>query len=241
MKPPSPRQRRDRPDPETTECGARQRIGERLILRLPLPLAGHLRLSGFSSACIPLRYQALASLSKAHGAAYGFQNLFRGVLRCNPDAGERICCGAVHRSTKSGTARLTKPISRGIGGRRRSSGRTNWRRPRKAGLQHLASEVHAMQHSGAIDLGENLATWPAGHASLTRLGVEFGATRRNSLSTRHFREVSSTGDWKTVAHYSQLVWRKTTEVGCGLATGAGQDYLVCQYNPMGNFRGEKAF
>ena len=56
-----------------------------------------------------------------------------------------------------------------------------------------------------------------------------------------FPDVSRTGEWLAVAHYSQLIWRKTTEVGCGLATGGGQDYLVCQYNPKGNFVGEKAF
>jgi hypothetical protein len=106
--------------------------------------------------------------------------------------------------------------------------------------QHLASDVHAMQHSGAIDTGENLATWPAGHASLTRLVKLWGDEKKYFIDAS-FPDVSSTGDWKTVAHYSQLVWRRTTEVGCGLATGGGQDYLVCQYNPMGNFRGEKVF
>src|SRR5437868_11312166 len=39
----------------------------------------------------------------------------------------------------------------------------------QAWAQHLANDLHAMQHSGAIDTGENIATWPAGHASLTRL------------------------------------------------------------------------
>jgi len=104
----------------------------------------------------------------------------------------------------------------------------------------LANEVHAMKHSGAIATGENIATWPAGHASLTRLVEIWGAEKQYFIDAS-FPDDSQTGDWRTVAHYSQLVWRKTTEVGCGLATGGGQDYLVCQYNPMGNFAGEKAF
>jgi len=106
--------------------------------------------------------------------------------------------------------------------------------------EHLANEVHAMVHSGAIDAGENIATWPAGHASLTRLVRIWGAEKRYFINAS-FPDVSSTGSWQTVSHYSQLVWRKTTGVGCGFATGGGQDYLVCQYNPMGNFRGEKPF
>ena len=106
--------------------------------------------------------------------------------------------------------------------------------------EHLAGEVHAVRHSGALATGENIATWPAGHATLTRLVQLWGAEQRYFVDAV-FPDVSRTGDWKAVAHYSQLVWRKTTQVGCGFATGGGQDYLVCQYNPMGNFEGEKAF
>jgi hypothetical protein len=38
-----------------------------------------------------------------------------------------------------------------------------------------------------------------------------------------------------------MVWRDTTDVGCGLATGGGNDFLVCQYAPQGNFMGERVF
>ena len=106
--------------------------------------------------------------------------------------------------------------------------------------EHLAHEVHAMKHSGAIATGENIATWPAGHATLTRLVQIWGAEKQYFVD-EVFPDVSRTGGWQAVSHYSQLVWRKTTDVGCGFATGGGQDYLVCQYNPMGNFNGEKAF
>lgn len=106
--------------------------------------------------------------------------------------------------------------------------------------EHLASVVHAMVHSGAIATGENIATWPAGHATLTRLVEIWGAEKQYFINAS-FPDVSRTGDWKSVGHYSQLVWRRTTEVGCGLATGGGQDYLVCHYNPQGNFMGEKVF
>jgi len=110
----------------------------------------------------------------------------------------------------------------------------------EAWAQHLATQVHAMKHSGALDTGENIATWRTGHASLTRLVQIWGAEKKYFVDAS-FPDVSSTGDWKVVAHYSQLVWRKTTAVGCGLASGDGQDYLVCQYNPTGNFNGEKPF
>jgi len=56
---------------------------------------------------------------------------------------------------------------------------------------------------------------------------------------RHFRpgvfpNVSRTGDWSQVAHYTQIVWPTTTEVGCALASSATTDYFVCRYAPSGN-------
>ncbi len=45
------------------------------------------------------------------------------------------------------------------------------------------------------------------------------------------------------SHYTQMVDKQSTEVGCGFASGPGGEYaqyggtnvLVCQYNPPGNF------
>jgi hypothetical protein len=47
------------------------------------------------------------------------------------------------------------------------------------------------------------------------------------------------GSWKKGGHYSQIVWRDTKSLGCGLATGEGIDYFVCQYEPAGNVVGTK--
>lgn len=56
---------------------------------------------------------------------------------------------------------------------------------------------------------------------------------------RHFRpgafpNNSATGNWGDVAHYTQIVWPTTTEVGCALASSATTDYFVCRYAPTGN-------
>lgn len=42
------------------------------------------------------------------------------------------------------------------------------------------------------------------------------------------------GDWHAVAHYTQIVWPATTEVGCAVASSATTDYFVCRYAPTGN-------
>jgi len=42
-------------------------------------------------------------------------------------------------------------------------------------------------------------------------------------------------------HYTQIVWRGTTHVGCGVARSADQEIWVCNYNPPGNFVGERPY
>jgi len=49
-----------------------------------------------------------------------------------------------------------------------------------------------------------------------------------------FPNNSVTGDWSAVAHYTQIVWPTTTEVGCAIASSATTDYFVCRYAPTGN-------
>ncbi|MCI5224143.1 MAG: SCP-like extracellular, partial [Candidatus Electrothrix sp. AR4] len=43
-------------------------------------------------------------------------------------------------------------------------------------------------------------------------------------------------------HYTQVVWKTTMEVGCGMATCNDKSQIwVCQYTPQGNMVGEKPY
>ena len=49
-----------------------------------------------------------------------------------------------------------------------------------------------------------------------------------------YPDVSSTGRWNDVSHFTQMVWPKTISLGCGMADGSGYRWLVCRYWPGGN-------
>ncbi|MDR3504838.1 MAG: CAP family protein [Acidocella sp.] len=101
---------------------------------------------------------------------------------------------------------------------------------------HLA-EIGQLQHSGS---GQNLAMASAGTQSLTQL-VDLWGGERADFTNGDFPDISTTGNWVDVGHYSQMVWKATTEVGCGFAENYGRDVLVCDYDPPGNVMGERAY
>jgi len=55
-----------------------------------------------------------------------------------------------------------------------------------------------------------------------------------------FPHVSRTGNWADVAHYTQIVWKGTTHVGCAIYPSPQWDYLICRYSPPGNIDGRTA-
>ncbi len=52
-----------------------------------------------------------------------------------------------------------------------------------------------------------------------------------------FPNVSRTGNWQDVSHYTQLISRDTTRVGCAVHQSPRWDFLICRYSPPGNIDG----
>src|SRR5688500_14222489 len=46
-----------------------------------------------------------------------------------------------------------------------------------------------------------------------------------------FPNVSTDGNWYSVAHYTQVIWRTTTHVGCAVYAAGPTEYLICRYTP----------
>ncbi|RJX66270.1 SCP-like extracellular [Tsuneonella suprasediminis] len=91
------------------------------------------------------------------------------------------------------------------------------------------------QRGGA---GENLWMGYAGYYSPETMIGAFNAERAQFRPGK-FPNVSRTGNWADVAHYTQVVWPGTHEVGCAVARGGQNDFLVCRYWPAGNTWGER--
>ena len=89
--------------------------------------------------------------------------------------------------------------------------------------------------------GENLWRGTSGRFSFTQMVDSWGEERQHFVRGT-FPDVSSTGNWADVGHYTQMVWRDTTEVGGAGADGRDGNYrLVCRYAPSGNVRGRSVF
>ncbi|HEV8406388.1 MAG TPA: CAP domain-containing protein [Sphingomicrobium sp.] len=86
---------------------------------------------------------------------------------------------------------------------------------------------------------ENLAMAWHGTLSPEQL-VGMWSREKRLLEPGLFPDVSSTGNWEDVAHYTQMVWPTTTHVGCAIFA-ADWDYLICRYSPPGNKDGKPVF
>lgn len=92
---------------------------------------------------------------------------------------------------------------------------------------------HSPSRQGA---GENLWMGTTGYFGPEDMIGGFVKEGRRFRPGR-FPDVSNTGNWADVGHYTQLIWPATQEVGCALETGHGNDVLVCRYFPAGNMMG----
>jgi pathogenesis-related protein 1 len=101
------------------------------------------------------------------------------------------------------------------------------------------------QHSGTPGLGENIfAAAPQG-------ADETWAAQSWAGEFSDYDYASNTcAAGAQCGHYTQIVWRDTDEVGCGIANCSVNSpfqgfpdwtFVVCNYRPPGNFNGERPY
>ena len=97
-----------------------------------------------------------------------------------------------------------------------------------------------MKHSSCIDkdgnkLGENL-WWGSSSSFYKPLDASIGwLSEREYYLYQQFGQLTE----KPIGHYTQMVWKNTTEMGVGIAyCPNGGMMIVASYNPPGNWIGE---
>jgi Cysteine-rich secretory protein family len=103
-------------------------------------------------------------------------------------------------------------------------------------LARTAKFEHDPQRGRRSRQGENLWMGTRTAYSYAQMIGHLVGERRFYQPGR-FPDVSRTGEWSHVAHYTQIIWPTSQQVGCATASNRSDDYLVCRYFPAGNIVG----
>ena len=92
-----------------------------------------------------------------------------------------------------------------------------------------------LQHS-KLSYGENLFSGTSGYFDATYVVNEWGGEKK----FYNYRQ-NKCKSGEMCGHYTQMVWRSTTKVGCAKIRCRDMDIWVCEYDPPGNWVGEKPY
>jgi hypothetical protein len=117
----------------------------------------------------------------------------------------------------------------------------------KAWAENLAANGK-FEHStccGAFrDYGESIAGFdPSQGVSAPENGMMLWIAEKNNYHGGPIPPDTPGSGPQAIGHYTQMVWRNTTSVGCGIGSGSKLPYsiLVCRYYPPGNIFGQKPY
>jgi hypothetical protein len=105
------------------------------------------------------------------------------------------------------------------------------------GLEHAED---ADYDDGQEVEGENLWRGTKGYYTPEQM-VGLWIDERKIFVNGPFPKNATNGRWRDVGHYTQLIWKSTTEVGCAIAASKEDEILVCRYLEGGNVIGEKPY
>jgi uncharacterized protein YkwD len=129
--------------------------------------------------------------------------------------------------------------------------------PAMRALVDLHNEVRAKHCAAPLSWSPKLAAVAQDWAnSLKAQGCKFGHKPRNTFGENLAAGTTGALDGESVArmwydevklynfsrggfsmetgHFTQVVWKQTTQIGCAVTSCNGMDIWVCEYNPAGN-------
>lgn len=118
--------------------------------------------------------------------------------------------------------------------------------------KHLATSGCNMVHRSEagrdrLEAGENIfwggpVTWSDGARNVQKVSAADVANAWASEQADYDYQSNSCRPGKQCGHYTQMVWKTTTHVGCGAAMCPDQGQIwVCNYEPAGNWIGQKPY
>ena len=97
---------------------------------------------------------------------------------------------------------------------------------------------HSPDEPGIEPQGENLwAGTPGSYPPESMIGL--WVAEKRDYNPGVFPNNSRSGNVNNVSHYTQIVWRETTHVGCSMTRGRSEEVLVCRYSSPGNVIGQR--
>jgi pathogenesis-related protein 1 len=101
---------------------------------------------------------------------------------------------------------------------------------------HLAVTTCRMHHRSAKKYGENLFQGTAGHYTAVDAAKGWESEKKDYRGG-----VLTESTWNSAGHYTQMVWRDTTALGCGEAICNKTLIVACNYDPPGNYIGRRPY
>ena len=92
------------------------------------------------------------------------------------------------------------------------------------------------EHRPNNKFGENLFK---GTSGIFDAADAVNAWAREKIDYNYEKNTCKEG--KVCGHYTQIVWRNTTKVGCAKIECDNRDTWVCNYDPPGNWTGQKPY
>lgn len=103
---------------------------------------------------------------------------------------------------------------------------------------HLAADQDCdLVHTVGGHYGENLF----GGSGRAFTAVDASQDWYSEISKFHYGPLAE-NSWYDAGHYTQMVWRNTTKIGMGRTTcPSGRVVIVAEYDPPGNYMGQKPY
>jgi pathogenesis-related protein 1 len=101
---------------------------------------------------------------------------------------------------------------------------------------HLAAANCSMAHRTQHRYGENLFQGTAGPYTAVDAATAWETEKKDYAGG-----VLTEANWQRAGHYTQMVWRDTTSLGCGQSTCNQTLIVVCNYAPPGNYIGRRPY